>query len=60
MRRILSNLAQKIEPNNNEKYYKILKKYIKEEYKGVAEVHMKFIIDKANTGTHYKVDQKSR
>ena len=55
MRRILSDLAKKLEPNNqSNKYYTILKKYIKEEYKNVSEVHMRFIVDDVNDGTHDK------
>ncbi len=52
IRRILEKLAKKIEPDNKEKYHKILKKYINEEYKDACEIHMKFIVEDANKGTH--------
>ena len=59
IRRILSNLAKKIEPNNHsDKYHTILKKYIKEQYKDVVEIHMKYIVDEANEGTHKKVSNR--
>ncbi len=58
MRRILSDLAKKLEPDNqSDKYYTILKKYIKEQYQKVSEVHMKFIIDDVNDGSHDKTNK---
>ena len=59
IRRILESLAKKIEsePDNNkksDKYYEILKKYIKKEYEEVSKIHMKFIVEDVNEGTHHK------
>ena len=51
----MESLAKKIEPkNSSDKYFDILKKYIKGEYKGIIEVHSKFIVDDVNDGTHSK------
>ncbi len=54
-RRILESLAKEIEPeNSSDKYFDILKKYMKGEYKSVTPVHSKFIIDDVNDGSHSK------
>ena len=58
LRRILADLAKKIEPtNNSEKYYKILADYIKGEHRQVCEVHLNFIVDEANRGVHKPITQ---
>ena len=58
MRRILSDLAKRLEPDNqSDKYHVILKKYMKEEYKGVSKAHMKFIVDDMNDGTHHQTNR---
>lgn len=58
LRRILADLAKKIEPaNTSEKYYKILADYIKGEHRQVCEVHLNFIVDEANRGVHEPITQ---
>lgn len=55
IRRILADLAKKInQENNSDRYYEILKKCTKDEHKGFCDVHIKFIVDEANKGTHQK------
>ncbi|MBC6415106.1 MAG: hypothetical protein GDA46_01770 [Bdellovibrionales bacterium] len=54
-RRVLKSLTKRIDPkNSSDKYFDILKKHIKKEYKSIIEVHSKFIVDDVNDGTHSK------
>ncbi len=58
LRRILSDLAKKIEPTNtSEKYYTILENYIKVEYRRFHEEHLIFIVEEANRGVHNSITQ---
>ena len=58
-RRILSDLAKTLEPESKEKYFQVLKKYLKEDYKAISEIHIKFIVDETNEGTHRKASREN-